>query len=42
MPFKAVVAVYCENHMKSINILCGKNAELLSIKQAVCVVTSGR
>jgi hypothetical protein len=27
--FKEIDAVYLENHMKLINILCGQNAELL-------------
>jgi hypothetical protein len=29
---KLVNAVYCENHTKPINILCGQNAEFLNIK----------
>jgi hypothetical protein len=31
MPFKEI-AVYCENHMKHINTLCGQNTELLIVK----------
>jgi hypothetical protein len=29
MLFKEIIAVYSENHMKSINTQCGQNAELL-------------
>jgi hypothetical protein len=30
--FKEIIAVFTENHMKSINTLCGQNAELLVTK----------
>jgi hypothetical protein len=30
--FKKITAVYSENHKKSINALCGQNAELLKAK----------
>jgi hypothetical protein len=30
--FKEIIAVYCKNHMKRINTLCGQNAELLNVK----------
>jgi hypothetical protein len=33
MLFKEIIAVYSENHMKPINTLCGKNAELLIVKE---------
>jgi hypothetical protein len=29
MLFKNIIAVYCENHTKHINTLCGQNTELL-------------
>jgi hypothetical protein len=29
MQFRETVAVYCENHMKHTNALCGQNAEFL-------------
>jgi hypothetical protein len=32
MLFREIIAVYSENHMKPINTLCGKNAELLTVK----------
>jgi hypothetical protein len=32
MPLRETVAVYCENHIKHINTLCGKNAEFSSVK----------
>jgi hypothetical protein len=32
MLFKEIVPVYSENHMKPINKLCGKNAELFAAK----------
>jgi hypothetical protein len=33
MLFKEIIAVYSENHMKPINILCGQNVKLLIIKE---------
>jgi hypothetical protein len=32
MLFKEIIAVNCENNMKSINALCRQNAELLIVK----------
>jgi hypothetical protein len=32
MLFREIIAVYCENHMKHINTLCGQNAELLYVE----------
>jgi hypothetical protein len=29
---KEVIAVYCENHTKHINLFCGDNAKLLDVK----------
>jgi hypothetical protein len=33
MLFKEIIVVYSENHMKAINILCGKMEELLIVKE---------
>jgi hypothetical protein len=33
--FKEVIAVYCENHRKPINTLCGKGEKFLKLKQVV-------
>jgi hypothetical protein len=30
--FKEIIAVYCENHTKSVNKLCEQNAELFIVK----------
>jgi hypothetical protein len=35
MQFKEVSDIYCENNKKSINILCGQNAELVNNKAAL-------
>jgi len=35
------MAVCSEIHTKHINILCGQNVELLNVKLAVYIVTSG-
>jgi hypothetical protein len=32
MPLREVIAVYCENHMKHINTLCGQTAEYFIVK----------
>jgi hypothetical protein len=32
MLFKEVIAVFSDNHMKPINTLSGRNAELLAVK----------
>jgi hypothetical protein len=32
MLFKEIIAVYFQNHTKSINSLCEQNAELLAVK----------
>jgi hypothetical protein len=40
--FRETVAVYCENHTKHINTLCGQNAENFSmLKQVVHMVSIG-
>ena len=35
------MAVYSEIHTKHINTLCGQNVELLNVKLAVRIVTTG-
>jgi hypothetical protein len=30
MPFREIIAVYCENHTEHVNTLCGQNAEFRS------------
>jgi hypothetical protein len=32
MLFREIVAVYCDNHMKHTNTLCGQNVEFLCVK----------
>jgi hypothetical protein len=32
MLFKETVIIYCENHMKHINTLCGQNAQIYNVK----------
>jgi hypothetical protein len=32
MLFREIIAVYCENHKKHINALCGQNAEFFNIQ----------
>jgi hypothetical protein len=39
MMFKKVIAIYCENHMKHVNIHCGQNAEFLNL--VVHIVLNG-
>jgi hypothetical protein len=34
MLFKEIIIVYADNNMKSINTICGQNAELLIVKAA--------
>jgi hypothetical protein len=41
MLFGETVAVYCENRMEHINILCGQNVEFYCVKQVVRIVTTG-
>jgi len=36
-----IIAVCSGNHTKHINTLCGQNVELLNVKLAVRIVTSG-
>lgn len=41
MLFMEVVAVFSENHVKSINTLCRVSAELFVLLQLVCIFTTG-
>jgi hypothetical protein len=38
---REIIAVCFEIHTKHINTLCGQNAELLNVKLAVHIVTTG-
>jgi len=41
MLYRETIAVCSEIHTKHINTLCGQNVELLNVKQAVHIVTTG-
>jgi len=41
MLFREIMAVCYEIHTKHINSLCGQNVELLNVKLAVHIVTTG-
>ena len=41
MLYREIVAVCSEIHTKHINTLCGLNVELLNVKLAVHIVTTG-
>jgi len=41
MLYKEIIAVCSEIHAEHINTLCGRNVELLIVKLAVHIVTSG-
>jgi len=41
MLYREIIAVCSEIHTKHINTLCGQNVELLNVKLAVHIVTSG-
>jgi hypothetical protein len=41
MLYREIIAVCSQNHTKHINTLCGQNVELLNVKLAVHIVTSG-
>ena len=38
---REIIAVCSQNHTKHINTLCGQNVELLNVKLAVHIVTTG-
>ena len=41
MLYRGVIAVCSQIHTKHINTLCGQNVELLNVKLAVHIVTTG-
>ena len=41
MLYREMMAVCSQIHIKHINTLCGQNVELLSVKLAVHIVTTG-
>jgi len=41
MLYREIMAVCSQLHTKHINSLCGQNVELLSVKLAVHIVTTG-
>jgi len=41
MLYWEIMAVYCDIHTKHINTVCGQNVELLNVKLAVHIVTTG-
>jgi len=41
MPYRETIAVCSEIHTKHINTLCGQNVELLNVKLAVHIMTTG-
>jgi len=41
MLYREIIAVCSESHTKHIDTLCGQNVELLNVKLAVYIVTSG-
>ena len=41
MPYREIIAVCSQIHTKHINTLCGQNVELLNVKLAVHIVTTG-
>jgi len=41
MLYREIIAVCCQIHTKRINTLCGQNVELLNVKLAVYIVTTG-
>ena len=42
MLYRVIIAVCSEIHTKHINTVSGQNVELLNVKLAVHIVTSGR
>ena len=42
MLYREIIAVCSQNHTKHINTLCGQKVELLNVKLAVHIVTTGR
>ena len=41
MLYRKIIAVYSQTHTEHINTLCGQNVELLNVKLAVHIATTG-
>ena len=41
MLYREIIVVCSQIHIKHINIVCGQNVELLNVKLAVHIVTTG-
>ena len=41
MLYREIIAVCCQIHTKHTNTLCGQNVELLNVKLAIHIVTTG-
>jgi len=41
MLYREIIAVFSEIHTEHINTLCGQNVELLNVKLAVHIMTTG-
>jgi len=41
MLYREIIAVCSEIHTKHLNAVCGQNVELLNVKLAVYIVTTG-
>jgi len=41
MLYRGIIAVLSQIHTKHINTVCGQNVELLNVKLAVRIVTTG-
>jgi hypothetical protein len=41
MLYREVIAAYSQIHIKHINTLCGQNVELLNVKMAERIATTG-
>jgi len=41
MLYREIIGVFSEIHTKHINALCGQNVELLNVKPAVHIATTG-
>jgi hypothetical protein len=41
MLYREIIAVFSQIHTKQMNTLCGQNVELLNVKLAVHIVTTG-
>ena len=41
MLYREIIVVCSQIHTKHINTLCEQNVELLNVKLAICIVTTG-